>query len=81
MDIISNDIEGSQSLDRAEAETELRDWGDRWRAPTNPIPVAIYPQRRTATASWHRSVLIITALSTLSWVALVLIVIAALSEL
>src|SRR5580700_6269386 len=68
----------------ADAETELRGWeiqGDRLRAPTNPIPVAIYPQRRTTTASWQRSILIITALSTLTWAAVVLVVIEALAHL
>ena len=81
LDIITNDIEDRQAAD---AETELRGWeiqGDRLRAPTNPIPVAIYPQRRTATASWQRSILIITALSTLTWAAVVLVVIEALAHL
>ena len=75
MDIITND---------AEVETELRAWeiqGDRGRAPTNPIPVALYPRRKTATASWRRSVLIITTLSTLAWAVVVLVVIEALSNL
>ena len=66
-----------------DAETELRDWeiqGDIWRAPTNPIPVAIYA-RKTATASWRQSVLIITALSTLAWAGVVLVLIEALGNL
>ena len=37
--------------------------------------------RQTATASWQRSVLIITALSTLAWAAVVLVVIEALAHL
>jgi hypothetical protein len=80
MDIITNDNEGYQGVDRADAETEPRGWGDRGRVPTNPIPVPIY-RRKTATASWRQSVLIITALSTLAWAAVVLVVIEALANL
>ena len=70
MDIIANDIEGYQGVDRAKGPS------DRWCSPA-----AIYPQRRTATASWQRSVLIITALSTLAWAVVVLVVIEALAHL
>jgi hypothetical protein len=57
IDIITNEIEGYQGVDRAN-----------------------FP-RKTATASWQRSVLIITALSTLAWAAVVLVVIEALAHL
>jgi hypothetical protein len=72
MDIITNDTEGCQDAD---AEMRLRDWDKRWREPA-----AAYP-RKTATGSWGRSVLIITALSTLAWTVVVLILVAALSNL
>jgi|HubBroStandDraft_4_1064222.scaffolds.fasta_scaffold89514_1 hypothetical protein len=78
MDIITNDNEGRQGT-APELFADTRDWeieDDRWRAPA-----VIYPQRRTATASWQRSVLIITALSTLAWAAVVLVVIEVLAYL
>jgi len=81
LDIITNDVEDRQAAD---AEMELHGWeiqGDRGSALTNPFPVAAYPQQRTATASWQRAVLIITALSTLAWAVVVLVVIEALSNL
>ena len=72
MDIITNDNEGRQAAD---AETGLRDSDHRWCEPAATFP------RKTATASWGRSVLIITALSTLAWTVVVLILVEALSNL
>ena len=71
MDIIENDSEG-----RAELSAQPRAWeihSDLWYAPI--------PERKTATASWQRSVLIITVLSTLAWAGVVVIVIEALAHL
>jgi hypothetical protein len=75
MDIVTNDNKGRQGA----VETELRDWqfqDGRWREPWTPIP-----ERKTATARWGRAVLIIAALSTLSWMVLILLLIAAISGL
>ena len=86
-DFIASDDDGRWDADRAAlfAETEQRSWenhGDRWPdAKNGPDTAATYRQRTTATASWQRSVLIIAALSALSWAAVILIVIAALSAL
>jgi hypothetical protein len=85
-DLIANDDDARWGRDRDEffAETEQRRWenqGDRWPEAKDPAPTAPYTQRTTATASWQRSVLIIAALSALSWAAVIVIVIAALSTL
>ena len=72
-----------EDLQPAEVERELRDWErqpELWRTPTKPIPIAFHP-RRTATASWQRSVVIITTLSTLSWALIVLLGIRVLANL
>ena len=72
-----------ENFQRAGVERELRDWErqpELWRAPTNPIPIAFHP-RRTATASWERSVVIITTLSTLGWALIVLLGIRVLANL
>ena len=63
---------------------EQRSWehnADRWPEAKDDHDPAAYSQPATATASWQRSVLIIAALSALSWAAVILIVIAALSAL
>ena len=73
MDIITNDIEGYQGVDRAEQPRAWEIHSDLWYAPI--------PERRTATASWQRSALIITALSTLAWAVVVLVVIEVLAHL
>lgn len=59
-----------------------------WRSNNQPrgLPklrnsLADYSERRTATASWQRSVLIIAALSTLCWAAVIFLVIELLSAL
>jgi hypothetical protein len=86
-DLIVNDDDGRWDADRVTlfAETEQRSWenhGDRSPgAKDDPDPVAAYRQRRTATASWQRSVLIIAALSALAWAGVTLVVIVALSAL
>jgi hypothetical protein len=54
---------------------------DRWPEAKDDYDLVAYRQPATATASWQRSVLIIAALSALSWTAVILIVIAALSAL
>lgn len=77
--MIMNEIQVCRGEDSAETEGwEIR--RNRERAH-NPIPVAIHPRQKTAPASWRRSVLIITALSTLAWAIVVLIVIEALARL
>jgi hypothetical protein len=63
---------------------EQRSWehnADRWPEAKDDHDPAAYRQRTTATASWQRSVLVIAALSALSWAVVILIVIAALSAL
>ena len=70
-------------LQRAEVVRELPDCErqpELWRAPTKPIPITLHPGR-TATASWQRSVVIITTLSTLCWALIVLLVIRILGNL
>jgi hypothetical protein len=85
--LIANDDEGRWDADRAAffAETEQRSWEnlgwDPWCVATHPDPVAAYPHRTTATARWARSILLIAALSALSWAVVMAIVIAALSTL
>jgi hypothetical protein len=84
-DFSASDDEGRWDADRAAflAEAEQRSWenhGDRWRE-VDPDPAAEYRQRRTATASWQRSILIIAALSGLAWAGVTLVVIVALSAL
>ena len=82
MDIIAND-DDHREAERADllAETERRGREERTTAPNAADPAVAYSQRTTATASWGRSVLIIAALSALSWVAVILLVIAVLSAL
>ena len=63
---------------------EQRGWehnADRWPEAKDDHDPAAYRRPATATASWQRSVLIIAAFSALSWAAVILIVIAALSTL
>jgi hypothetical protein len=63
---------------------EQRSWehnADRWPEAKDDHDPAAYSQPATATASWQRSVLIIAALSALSWATVILIGIAALSAL
>ncbi len=84
-DFIANDNEDRWGADRVQffAETERRgceNQSDRWPvAKEHPDPVVAYSQRTTATE--RRSILIIAVLSALSWAAVTLIVIAALSAL
>jgi hypothetical protein len=86
-DLIANDDDERRwGTDRAEffVETEGRGWenrGDRWREAEDANPAGAYRQGTTATARFGRSILIIAALSTLSWAAVILVVIAALSAL
>jgi hypothetical protein len=61
------------------AEQEWDDTGDGTHAPNTPSHWPDYSERRTATASWQRSILIITGLSVLCWAAVILFVIALLS--
>jgi hypothetical protein len=80
-DIIADDDERRWDAERTGlvAERELDDAGDRSRVPNIPNPWPDYSERRTATASWQRSILIIAALSTFCWAAVILFVIALLS--
>jgi hypothetical protein len=87
-DFIASDKEGRWDADRAEFSGEAEPPGswehraDRWPgAKDDPNPPAAYRQRTTATASWQRSVLIIAALSTLTWTGVTVIVVVALSAL
>ena len=73
MDTIEHD-RGWQGVDRAERFAKPRAWevhSDYWCASV--------PEKRTATARWGRAVLIIAALSTLSWAVVLLAAIWALS--
>jgi hypothetical protein len=54
---------------------ESHDCGHDGREHNHRIEAPDYAERRTATARWQRSILIIAALSALSWAALLLIVI------
>ena len=78
-DLIANDDECMVS-DQSD-EREWRDSGHNWRAPKCHNVPPDYPEQRTATAGWRRSILIIAALSALSWAAPILIVIALVSAL
>ena len=86
-DFIANDNEDRWGADRVQffAETERRgceNQSDRWPvAKEHPDPVVAYSQRTTAAERFGRSILIIAVLSALSWAAVTLIVIAALSAL
>jgi len=81
MDIIAKNDERLRATDRAErfADPEWRNGGGDWCVPQNPGPSPICPQQKTATARWQQSVLIIAALSALSWAAVIFLLIAALS--
>jgi hypothetical protein len=75
MDIVTAENGGRQVA----VDPEPRDWGF-WDDVRQELWTPI-PEQRTATARWGRAVLIIAALSTLSWIALILLVIAAISYL
>jgi hypothetical protein len=83
MDIIANDDDRWEPK-RTDLlpETERRGWEEERATPPNVTdPAVVYRQPKTATARWQRSVLIIATLSALSWAAIILLVIAALSAL
>jgi hypothetical protein len=83
-DIIANDDERRWAVDQAAlpAEREWDDAGQRSGVPkVIPNPRPDYSERSTAAARWEWSILIIAALSALSWAAVILFVIAALSAL
>jgi len=73
-DFIANDDERPWVSDQPD-EREWRDSGYNWRAQKYHNVPPDYSERRTATARWQRSILIIAGLSALSWAALILIVI------
>ena len=80
-DFIAND-DGRWDADRAEffAETERHGWenqGHLWRVVDDTGPATAHTQRTTATERWGRSVLIMAALSALSWAAVIGMVIMA----
>jgi hypothetical protein len=81
-DFIAEDDEDRWSADRAEcfAVTEQRAWDPQCGA-TRPDPVAAYHQPTMATARWRRFILIVAAVSALSWAVVIGIVIAALAKL
>ena len=81
MDRIVDDDHREAERTELRAETERRGWKERATAPNAADPLVAYSQQTTATASWARSVLIIAALSALSWAVVILLVIAALSAL
>jgi hypothetical protein len=66
--------------DRAEcfAATEQCGWDPQCGA-TRPDPVAAYNQPATATERWSRFILIVAAVSALSWAVVIGVVIAALA--
>jgi hypothetical protein len=72
-DLIADDEERPWTSD-----PDAREWRDschNGRAQKHHNVQPDYSERRTATARWQRSILIIAALSALSWAALILIVI------
>jgi hypothetical protein len=81
-DIIAND---GKRLWRLIQQTEpFAETGWRSSSQARGLPkvrnsLPDYSERRTATASWQRSILIIGALSTLCWAAVILFVIELLS--
>ena len=82
-DLIANDHEETWAADLSEmpSDRESRDSDESWHAPKRHAALAWVPdpyERRTATARRGRAILIIAALSALSWAAVLLIVIAAL---
>ena len=81
MDRIVDDDHWEAEHTELRAEPERRGWEERATTPNAAHPAVAYSQRTTDTASWARSVLIIAALSALSWAAVILLVIAALSAL
>jgi sensor histidine kinase YesM len=66
---ITNDKQGRQHINRAETSWRV----DHWRRPA-----VIYPRQKIL--SWRWTVLIVTTLSTLCWIAIVLMMIAVLAN-
>jgi hypothetical protein len=81
MDRIADDDHWEAEQTELRAETERRGREERAITPNAAHPAVAYSQRTTARASWGRSVLIIAALSALSWAAVILFVVATLSAL
>jgi hypothetical protein len=77
-DLIANENERPWGPDQPD-EREWRNSGHDWRAQKYQNGPPDYSERRTATTRWQRSILIIAALSALSWAALILVVIALVS--
>jgi hypothetical protein len=73
-DLIADDEERPWTSDEPDAR-EWRDSRHNGHAPKYHNVPPDYSERRTATARWQWSILIIAALSALSWAALILIVI------
>ena len=71
---------GLSDRPRRLATREYRASEQHWRVEAHSKP-ARWPERRTARASWARSILIIAGLSMLAWAVLILIVIAVRSAL
>jgi len=81
-DFTAKDDEDRWGADRAEcfAATEQRGWDPQGGA-TRPDPVAACHQPTTATGRWRRFILIVAAVSALSWAVVIGIMIAALAKL
>ena len=85
-DFIATNDDRRWDADRAEffVEAERCGWenrGDLWRVADSTGRATAQTQQTTATERWGRSVLIIAALSALSWAVVIGIVIAALAAL
>jgi hypothetical protein len=83
-DIIANDEKHLWRLvQKTEpfAEPERRGSTQHRRLPNVPNRLPDYSERRTATASWQRSILIIAGLSALCWAAVIFLIIAIFSSL
>jgi hypothetical protein len=75
-DIIANDDDPSGDLAEPLAEPEWRGSKPHQRVPNVPDAAGHYSERKTATTSWQRSILIIAALSALCWAVVIFVLIA-----
>jgi hypothetical protein len=81
MEIIANTDERQETTDRAKRSADLeRHEGGHWRVQRDLDPATIYARYASARARRSWAIAIIALLSGLSWLALILLVIAVLSS-
>jgi hypothetical protein len=81
MEIIANTDERQETVDRAKRFVDLdRHEDGHWRMQRDPDPATIYARYARARARRRWAIALIALLSGLSWVVLILLVIAALSS-